>query len=108
MAKVNFYEPIKSVQGKICTHDDVIYKVFGPTGRQYTSKICNPFRGEPTAAQVAQKAKFKQTVERVLEIMRDIDMLEPYRTAWASHLKSGSVRYKTLRGYIFAQVMKSL
>jgi hypothetical protein len=40
--------------------------------------------------------------------MTDIEAIEPYRQAWRNLIRSGNTTYKTLRGYIFAQVYRTL
>ena len=63
---------------------------------------------EPSAYELAQRAKFKQALQQANTIMTDIDQITPYRTAWMAHIRSGNVKYHTLRGFIVAQVYKSL
>jgi len=55
------YVPIlllDSLSGKLCSHSDVYFA--NRNGTHYTGKICNPYKGEPSALQIAQRNKFKQ------------------------------------------------
>ena len=61
-----------------------------------------------TAAELAARSKFRQAKAQVEAIMQDIDQVEQYRQAWRARILAGNTKYHTLRGYIFAQVYKSL
>lgn len=56
MSKYIPNEMVKEYHGKLCMHSDVYFAKRNDT--LYTGKICNPYNGEPTAAQTAQRAKF--------------------------------------------------
>ena len=107
MAKVTYIDPIDHISGKISRKHRTTFCYRTGTGAKYTQQHTTP-TGEPTAAQIAGKTKFKQAAQQTNAIMQDIDRLTPYRTAWISKIKGGNTQYKTLRGYIFAQVYKSL
>ena len=107
MAKVVYLDPIDHISGKIARKHRTTYNYRNASGAKYTSVYSTP-TGDPTAAQVASKAKFKQAATQTNTIMTDIDQITPYRAAWVANLKSGNKRYTTLRGFIFAQVYKTL
>jgi len=46
------------MSGKVCTHGDMYFAVNSQTGKIHTAKMCNPFHGDPTPAQVAQREAF--------------------------------------------------
>lgn len=100
MAKIEYQEPIKAVHGKISKDSEIIYKE--RNGTLYTQKATE-VTSEPTAAQVAQRQKFKEASAQTNEIMTDIDKIEPYRQQFRNQKK-----YKTLRGFIFSKIMRSL
>lgn len=107
MAKVVYIDPIDYLSGKIAKRHRTTYCYRTGTGAKYTQQYTSP-TSDPTAAQQASTAKFRQAAQQTNTIMTDIDQLTPYRTAWVAHLKSGSPRYRTLRGFIFAKVYKRL
>lgn len=107
MAKVVYLDPIDHISGKISRKHRTVYCYRTGTGAKYTSIYTTP-TGDPTAAQQASIAKFRQAAQQTNTIMMDIDRLESYRTAWRNQIKSGNLTYRTLRGYIFAQVYKTL
>ena len=107
MAKVVYLDPIDHISGKISKKHRTTYCYLNSTGTKYTQLYTKP-TGAPTAAQQASTAKFRQAAQQTNTIMMDIDQLEPYRTAWRNQIHSGNLRYRTLRGYIFAQIYRTL
>lgn len=61
-----------------------------------------------TADEHARQSKFKTASEQTNAIMTDIEQLEPYHAAWRNAIKAGNLKYRTLRGYVFSQVYKTL
>lgn len=94
MARYVPMELLLSMSGKLCSHSDVYFA--NRKGTLYTGKICNPFTGEPSALQIAQRNKFKQ----VLQAIAGLTQVEKdaYEIAFQKQKA-----YKTLRGYMFAQ-----
>ncbi len=99
MAKVRFMELVDGVSGKFCK-----VKPDSPIFQQ--RKTCNvvyhqhnPSTADPTPEQLAQQQKFAAAVAQVNTIMADNAQVATYREAFAKQTK-----YKTLRGYIFADV----
>ena len=107
MAKVHYLDPIDYLSCKITKRHRTTYCYRQGTDRRYTTVYTTP-TGDPTAAQQACVAKFRQAAQQTNTIMMDVDRLEPYRTAWRNQIRSGNRTYSTLRGYIFAQVYKTL
>ena len=101
MARPVFDDPVKELHGKICKHADTIYKQM--YGTKFTSKICNPYKGAPSAAQTAAKNKFKTAQAAAVAILEDADQ----RRAAVVLFKKQSM-YKTLRGFVFAQEYNKL
>ena len=99
MAKIKPMELISKMSGKLCSHSDIYFAE--RNGTQYTGKICNPFNGEPTSAQVGVRTKFASTIAAMAALTPpDIDA---YKDAFKKQKK-----YKTLRGFIFAEEYKKI
>ena len=93
MAKITPMELLSSLSGKVCGHSNKYFAV--RYGTQYTGTICNPYTGEPTAAQIAARTKFAATHAAMAALTpTDIDA---YKDAFKKQKK-----YKSLRGFIFA------
>ena len=107
MAKVHYLDPIDYLSGKITKRHRTIYCYRYGIDHRYTTVHTTP-TGAPTAAQLASISKFRQAAQQTNTIMMDVEQLEPYRTAWRNQIKSGNTSYHTLRGYIFAQVYRTL
>ena len=58
MAKIKPMALVESMSQKVCEHSDVYFRTNKRTGKTYTGKMCNPFEGEPSADQVAKRARF--------------------------------------------------
>ena len=84
---------VKEYHGKICMHSDVYFAK--RNGTLYTGKICNPYTGEPSAAQTAQRTKFASARAAVKALTTE--QKAAYKTAFKAQRK-----YKSLQGYIFA------
>ena len=94
MALIKPMELLSSLSGKVCGHSNKYFAV--RYGTQYTGTICNPYTGEPTAAQIAVRTKFAATYTAMAALTpTDIDA---YKAAFKKQKK-----YKSLRGFIFAQ-----
>ena len=107
MARVVYLDPIDHISGKISKKHRTTYCYLNSTGTKYTQLYTKP-TSTPSAAQQATTAKFRQAAQQTNSIMADIEAIEPYRQAWGNLIRSGNTTYKTLRGYIFAQIYKSL
>lgn len=94
MAKLKPMILIERLSGKVCGHSNTYFAE--RNGTQYTGTICNPYKGEPTAAQIAVRTKFQAVIAAIAALTTtDIDA---YKDAFKKQKK-----YKTLRGYIFAE-----
>ncbi len=91
--------PFREFRGKICRHSQIIYKAVN--GTRYTSVLCNPYKGEPSEAQLAQRNKMRQAIANISQLSA---------TDLAAYLASfkAQTRYRTLRGYMIAQEMLKL
>ena len=86
------------MSGKLCSHSDIYFAE--RNGTQYTGKICNPYTGEPTEKQTAVRFIFADTVAAINALSEE--QRAEYEAAFKRQKK-----YKTLRGYIFAQLYNS-
>ena len=100
MSKIKLEAPFREFRGKICKHSDIIYKEM--YGTKFTSQICNPYTGEPSEAQVAQKERFRQAKANVAEL--STEQLNTYREAF----RKSPGKYKTLQGYMLAKEMEKI
>ena len=100
MSKIKLEAPFRQFRGKICKHSDIIYKeMYGET---FTSQICNPYTGDPSEKQVAQRERFAQAKANVAA-------LSPEEvTAYKEAFKKYPGKYKTLNGYMLAKEMAKL
>lgn len=98
MSLVKPMELIASLSGKVCGHSNKYFAV--RNGTQYTGTICNPYTGEPTEKQIAVREKFKQTYTAMANLTEE--QKAEYETAFRRQKK-----YRSLRGYIFAQLYKT-
>lgn len=94
MAKFVPMDLLKSLQGKLCMHSDTYFA--NRYGTNYTGKICNPYHGEPSASQTAQRTKFAQARAAVKTLTSE--QVKEYQTAFKAQRK-----YKSLQGFMFAQ-----
>ena len=95
MAKITPMELLSSLSGKVCGHSNKYFAV--RYGTQYTGTICNPFTGEPTEKQIAVRQKFADTYTAMSELTEE--QKNAYKEAFRKQKK-----YRSLRGYIFAQL----
>ena len=107
MARVHYLDPIDHISGKISRKHRTVYCYRTGTGAKYTKLHTTP-TGAPTAAQLASISKFRQAAQQTNTIMMDVEQLTTYRTAWRNQIHNGNYSYRTLRGYIFAQVYRTL
>lgn len=107
MSLVHYLDPIDYLSGKITKRHRTIYCYRNEVDRRYTT-VHTKSSKDPSAAQTSVRQKFADAVAGMLAIMADPAQLEPYRTQWKNHVKSGKTDHRTLRGFIFAEVYKTL
>ena len=99
MSKIKLEAPFRQFRGKICKHSDIIFKqMYGET---FTSQICNPYTGEPSAAQQAQQNKMATASAKVKALTPE------QRAAYKEEFKK-QTKYKSLHGYMMAQELAKL
>ena len=94
MSKFKPMELISELRGKVCGHSNRYFAV--RYGTQYTGTICNPYTGDPSEAQIANRQKFASTNAAIAELTEE--QKDAYKEAFHKQKK-----YRSLRGYIFAQ-----
>ena len=92
-------ELISELRGKVCGHSNRYFAV--RYGTQYTGTICNPYTGDPSEAQIANRQKFASTNAAMAELTEE--QKDAYKEAFHKQKK-----YRSLRGYIFAQLYNQL
>ena len=99
MSKIKLEAPFRQFRGKICKHSGIIFKqMYGET---FTSQICNPYIGEPSAAQQAQQTKMATASANVKALTPEL------RAAYQDAFKK-QTKYKSLHGYMMAQELAKL
>ena len=71
MALIKPMALIESMSKKVCEHSDVYFRTNRQTGKTYTGKLCFPSTKQPSAAQIAAKARFAKVVAAVRTILAD-------------------------------------
>lgn len=99
MSKIKLEVPFQQFRGKVCKHSQIIFKQM--YGTKFTSQICNPYTGEPSANQVAQRNKMATAIAAVNALTPE--QKAAYQAAFAKQTK-----YKTFRGYAIAQEIAKL
>jgi hypothetical protein len=101
MSKYIPNEMVKEYHGKLCMHSDVYFAK--RNGTLYTGKICNPYKGAPSAAQTSVRTKFQTACAAAKAALADTTQ----RTALIAAFKNQK-KYPTLWGYTFAQEYSKL
>ncbi len=99
--------PWMQLGGKISKKRTKIIWAQNMYGTRFT-QLRGKRRTKPSQAEISKRAMFKDAMQRTQAIMQDIDQLEPYRQAWKAKVLAGYKTQKTLRGYVFAQIYKTL
>ena len=82
---------IESMRKKVCMHSDVYFRTNKQTGKTFTGKLCNPSNQEPSAAQIAAKARFAKVVTAVRTILADPTQKAKLLAEFKSQTKIGSL-----------------
>ncbi len=69
MAEIKPMALIESMKKKVCEHSDVYFRTNKQTGKVTTGKLCYPSTKEPSAAQIAAKARFAKVSAAVRAIL---------------------------------------
>ena len=105
MALIKPMALIESMRKKVCMHSDVYFrtnkqtgKTFTgkfrtnkQTGKTFTGKLCYPSEKEPSAAQIAAKARFAKVVAAVRTILNDPTEKAKLQAEYKSQTKIGSL-----------------
>lgn len=100
MSKIKLEVPFQSFRGKVCKHSQIIFKQM--YGTRFTSQICNPYTGEPSAAQTAIRKKMSDAAAAV----KALSVTD--RASYAAAFKKNPGKYKSLYGYMMAQEFAKL
>ena len=91
MAKIKPMALIDSMSKKVCMHSDVYFRTNKQTGVTYSGKLCNPSDTEPSAAQIAAKARFAKVVAAVRTVLADPTEKAKLKAEFKSQTKIGSL-----------------
>ena len=91
MAKIKPMALIESMSKKVCKHSNVYFRTNKQTGVTYSGKLCNPSTEEPSAAQIAAKARFAKVVAAVRQILTDPTEKAKLKKEFKSQTQIGSL-----------------
>ena len=91
MAEIKPMALIESMKKKVCEHSDVYFRTNKQTGKVTTGKLCNPSTKEPSAAQVAAKARFAKVTTAVRAILADSTEKAKLQAEYKAQTKYGSL-----------------
>ena len=91
MAKIKPMALIESMSKKVCMHSDVYFRTNKQTGVTYSGKLCNPSTEEPSAAQIAAKARFAKVVAAVRAILENPTEKAKLTAEFKNQTKIGSL-----------------
>ena len=82
---------IESMKKKVCMHSDVYFRTNKRTGKVYTGKLCNPSTKEPSASQIAVKARFAKVQAAVREVLENPTEKDKLEVEYKAQHKYGSL-----------------
>ena len=91
MAEIKPMALIESMRKKVCMHSDVYFRTNKQTGKTFTGKLCYPSDKEPSAAQIAAKARFAKVIAAVRAILADPTEKAKLQAEYKSQTKIGSL-----------------
>ena len=91
MADIKPMALIESMSKKVCMHSDVYFRTNKQTGKTTTGKLCNPSDAEPSANQIAAKARFAKVVAAVRTILSDPTQKAQLKAEYKSQHTIGSL-----------------
>lgn len=103
MAQVEYDFPITRFKGKVCKHAKVQFKKYGPSGKFYTSQVCNPSTATPTADQLTAQALFKAASDYAKSWMADPTHKRTADARWKAAKKAGQTDAVTLRSFLMKE-----
>ena len=96
MATIKPMVLIESMSDKVCMHSDVYFRTNKKTGKTTTGKLCNPSTKEPSANQIAARARFAKCLPLYVRFSQDRVSRKP--SWWLSTMRSTSMaRYSAMR-----------
>ena len=101
MSKILLEAPFRGFRGKICKHAEIIFCKRKQT--QYTTQICNPRTSPPTESELLTRTNFATAQQRALADLADATK----RAEWQEKFDKQK-KYTDLRGFIVAEVIKTL
>jgi len=91
------------MHGKACKHDDLIMCKHGLSGKNYTSKVCNPRTSGPTAGELTQRNIFKQASDYAKNTMLNSAKRTAAENRYKAAKEAGTTKYLTLRTFLMGE-----
>ncbi|MBQ7448486.1 MAG: hypothetical protein IJS73_01640 [Paludibacteraceae bacterium] len=101
MAKVDYIDPVYALHGRLGTEGKagkVVFKQLASTGTSFTSKHVEKVDRVYSAEEIARQQKFAVARAAMEVALADPEQLAALKAAFQKQKK-----YKTLRGFVFAQ-----
>ena len=98
MAKIDYAFPIEKVHGKLSKKHKIGFAHLTASGRNYSVEY-GKRKTNPSSSELLHRQKFAQCTAATLERMLDPQQIPGDQLGFKNQTK-----YKTLRGYVFAQV----
>ena len=98
MAKVSYIDPVYALHGKINKDSRVCYKQLASTGTSFTALLPEKVDRVYSAEEIARQQKFSLARAAMEVALADPEQLAALKAAFKKQSK-----YRTLRGFVFAQ-----
>lgn len=91
MALIKPMALIESMSKKVCMHSDTYFRTNRQTGKVTTGKLCYPSTKEPTASQIAVKARFVKVAAAIRTLLTDATEKAKLQAEYKAQHKYGSL-----------------
>lgn len=98
MAKIKPMALVENMSGKVCRHTNIYFRTNKITGRVYSGKLCNPYRGPYSANQTNMRSKF---VNVSADVRSRIAALTPIERAALEKAFKAQTLIGSFYGYCF-------
>ena len=86
MAKIKPLATIESMSGRVCVHSDMYFRTNKVTGKTFTGKLCNPYKGPATEPQSQNRTRFGAVSAAIRQRIADLTVQD--RKALEAEYKS--------------------
>jgi len=91
MSKIKPMALVETMSGKVCMHSDVYFRTNKQTSVVHSGKLCNPYEGPASAAQIAKRNRFKKVAAAVRTRLETPATLAQITAEFKSQTKIGTV-----------------